>query len=143
MNVTSRVPSRYADVVAAVARTVHAPVPVYVSCPDDASTEHVLVVNPATTAYETGAPPSADADVDGVNGDCTVVTAVVGDHVTVCVLFACPDTVAEPFEYPDRVVVTVTVAEAPALNPVTVNGNVDPDTEPADTEPADTDGDHV
>jgi hypothetical protein len=71
---------------------------VYVSCPDDASTAHVLVVNPATTAYEIGALPKAAADVEGVNGDCTVVTAVDGDHVTDCVLFACPDTVAEAFE---------------------------------------------
>jgi len=59
------------------------------------STEHVVVVNPATTAYEIGAPPKAVADVDGVNGDCATVTAVVGDHVTDCVLFACPETVAD------------------------------------------------
>lgn len=104
---------------------------------------HVLVVKPATTAYEIGAPPRADAGVEGVNGDCTVVTAVVGDHVTVCVLFACPDTGAEPFEYPVRDVVTVTVADAPADSPVTVSGNVDPDAEPALTEPEPTDGVHV
>ena len=30
------------------------------------------------------APPSADARTDGVKGDAGTVTAVVGDHVTVC-----------------------------------------------------------
>ena len=37
--------------------------------------------------YVIGAPPKADAADDGVNGDCSVVTAVVGDHVTLCVAF--------------------------------------------------------
>ena len=54
-----------------------------------------------------------------------------------------PDTVAEPFAYPVLVVVTVTVADAPADRPVTVNGSVDPDAAPAVTVPADTDGVNV
>jgi len=33
---------------------------------------------------------------------------------------AVPDTVADPFAYPDRLVTTVAVADDPALNPVTV-----------------------
>ena len=90
--------------------------------------------------YVIGAPPRADAGAEGVNGDCTVVTSVVGAHVTVCVLFACPDTDAEPFEYPVRDVVTVTVDDVPALNPVTVSGNVEPDGVPAVTEPVLTEG---
>ena len=54
-----------------------------------------------------------------------------------------PDTVPEPSKNPVRVVVTVTVADAPADRPVTVNGNVDPDAAPAVTVPADTDGVNV
>ena len=96
VNVTSLVPSRYPDVEAAVALTVQSPVPVYVSTPVSATTEQVLVVNPAITEYEIGAPPNAVAVADGVNGDCTVVIAVVGDQVTVCVLLACPLTEADP-----------------------------------------------
>ena len=49
-------------------------------------------------------------------------------------------TVALAFEYPDRDVVTVTVAVAPALNPVTVSGNVAPDGVPAVTDPELTEG---
>ena len=49
-------------------------------------------------------------------------------------------TVADPFAYPARDVETVTVADAPADRPVTVNGNVDPETVPAETDPADTEG---
>jgi hypothetical protein len=49
-----------------------------------------------TVEYVIGAAPSAVANDDGVNGDCTVVMAVVGSHVTVCALFAWPMTVAEP-----------------------------------------------
>lgn len=90
-----------------------------------------------------GAPPNADAVEDGVSGDWTVVTAVVGDHDTVCVLFAWPVTVAEVSKYPDADVVTVTVTEAPALSPVTVRGKVEPEGVPALTEPADTEVDHV
>lgn len=135
VKVTSVVPERYAAVAAAVARTVHEPVPVYVSWAVEASTEQVDVVNPATTAYEIGAPPRAEAVVDGVSGDCTVDTDVVGDHVTVCELFACPDTDADAFEYPDRDVVTVTVDDPPADRPVTVNGSVVPDAVPALTDP--------
>ena len=37
----------------------------------------------------------------------------------------------------------MTVADAPADKPVTVNGNVDPDAAPAVTVPADTDGVNV
>lgn len=53
------------------------------------------------------------------------------------------DTVPEPFGYPARVVVTVTVADAPPDKPVTVNGNTEPFAVPAETEPASTVGDHV
>ena len=72
--------------VAAVARTTQLPVPVYVICPIVASTLHVVVVL-LTLEYVIGAPPRADAEAEGVKGDCTVVTAVVGDHVTICVAF--------------------------------------------------------
>ena len=64
-----------------MARTVHVPVPEYVSTPELESTEHEVVVL-LTFEYEIEAPPRALAGVDGVNGDCTVVTAPVGDHVT-------------------------------------------------------------
>ena len=42
------------------------------------------VVPAAVTSYDTTAPPSAVANEDGVNGEAGSVTAVVGDHVTVC-----------------------------------------------------------
>ena len=52
-------------------------------------------------------------------------------------------TFPEPFANPVRDVATVTVADAPADRPVTVNGNVDPDAVPAVTVPALVDGVNV
>lgn len=100
------------------------------------------VVPALVTAYVIVAPPSAEAQVEGVRGELVVNTDVVGDHDTDWVDRACPDTVAEPEEYAARVVCTVTVADAPAARPVTVSGSVDPDGVPATTDPDPTVGVH-
>lgn len=82
-NVTSRTPAAYAEVAAALARTAQVPAAEYVRTPVADSTVQPVVPT-AVTSYDTTAPPSAVAGEDGVNGEAGSVTAVVGDHVTVC-----------------------------------------------------------
>jgi hypothetical protein len=58
------------------------PSPGYVNSPVDELTSHVEVVL-LTLEYVMAPSPSVEARLDGINGDCVVVIAVVGAHVTV------------------------------------------------------------
>lgn len=81
-----------------------------------------------------------EANPEGVSGDWTVVIVVVGAHVKFGELNACPLTVPVPLLWPLRVVLTVAVAAAPVLRPVTVKGSVEPEGVPAEIDPALVDG---
>ncbi|MGA1035777.1 MAG: hypothetical protein ACO3VI_10715, partial [Ilumatobacteraceae bacterium] len=79
MKVTILYAESHCGVCAAVARTMQLPGAVYVRTPDEEFTEHP--VEPAlSTEYEIAPLPEVDANTDGVNGDCGIVTAVNGDH---------------------------------------------------------------
>jgi hypothetical protein len=69
------------SVCAAVARTTQVPGAVYARTPEEEFTEHPDVVE-SSTEYEMGPLPDVLASSDGVNGDCGIVTAVVGAHDT-------------------------------------------------------------
>lgn len=90
------------------------------------------------TASPDGVDVGDDVDVGESATDVGESATDVGD----CAAKALPDTVAELVTYPLRAAVTLTVAEPDADNPDTVNGNTDPEPEPATTEPASTDGVH-
>ena len=65
-----------------------------------------------------------------------VGTGVLKVGVNALPAVAAPTIVAEPFMYPARTVVTVTVALWPTVRPLIVSGSVDPEATPTVTMPA-------